>query len=922
MSRKLLAFLTALLLLLALATYVYYRRTLAAVPVDPYALVPDDAVLVLSTRDHPALVRHLQEIELWDNLTAVRYFQQGAGHLALADSLTGGRARRRPGLLALLGRKLVITSVHVTGPGTFDVLYQVPLGKVSEYRQVRGLLETLGRDARYRLSTRDYENQELTVLTERRSEASLTVLNYRNHLLISANAGLVEAVVRRLARPAAPTVLAAFAATDLLRQRGVDATLLVNFRRLPQFLDVLFRPESHGQFDQLAGLVSQGLLGARLAGAHAQLQGFAVPETAPGALQQRLRGQAAPPFGLAELLSTRTALLLHLGANPAQTWPRPGRPLVDSLGRLAALDSLRATFGAEMAVAYLAAAAPGSRPGRLAFVRCPAPARTARWLARLRRLNGSSPAFARVGPYEVHPVGFPDAAVLGPLLAPARPYAVEATAGAGALVGAYLVLADQLTLTAYLADVVAGRTWAQTPAQVAFLQETLPRARLSVLVDTRNSWNALLGALTEERRAGLLRNEALFKRFPQVALQLVPADNEAAPDAQYFAQLLLRRPDLGPAAARPGGAAANGRVLTFRHPLRGAPTLLPAAGTRVPAVAVQDSAGTLHFVSPDNAVLWSDTLTGPAVGAAPLPAGGGLPGGLLLGAGARLHLLAADGREPLPFPLHLPDTVRVTMLVAGPGPTPDAPARLLAVTAGNDLLLLDANGRQFPGWQPKRLDFPLAGRPLLLGVSGRDVVLAPLLNGYVYAFDGQGGLLPGFPLSVGGRLAGEVLVQAGSTLGRTRLTLVNQHGELVTFTLTGDVLSRRRVATWSRTARFGLVPDPRGRTFVLTRTDDNQLDVYLPAQAAPLLTQRFVTSGDKPVQFFDFGQGRRVLAVTEPGPAQVFLYDGQGRLLGGAPLPSTGTGVGLSYDATTDTYQLVRVVGHELRRTELKVTLP
>ena len=46
MSRKLLALLTALLLLLALATYVYYRRTLAAVPVDPYALVPDDAVLV------------------------------------------------------------------------------------------------------------------------------------------------------------------------------------------------------------------------------------------------------------------------------------------------------------------------------------------------------------------------------------------------------------------------------------------------------------------------------------------------------------------------------------------------------------------------------------------------------------------------------------------------------------------------------------------------------------------------------------------------------------------------------------------------------------------------------------------------------------------------------------------------------------
>ncbi|WP_210515095.1 hypothetical protein [Hymenobacter terricola] len=922
MSRKLLALLTALLLLLALATYVYYRRTLAAVPVDPYALVPDDAVLVLSTHDHPALVRHLQETELWDNLTAVRYFQQAAGHLALADSLAGGNARRRNGLLALLGHKLVITSIHVTGPGEFDVLYQIPLSQVSEYRQVRSLLETLGRDARYRLTTRDYEGQEFSVLTELRSENSLTVLNYRNHLLVSANAGLVEAVVRRLAHPEAPTVLAAFGSTDLLKLRDMDATLLVNYRRLPQFLDVLFRPEAHGQFDQLAGLVSQGLLGAKLAGSRAQLQGFSNPETARGTLQQRLRGQPAQPLGLAGLLSTRTALLLHLAANPAQTWPRPGRPLVDSLGRNAALDSLRATFDGEMAIGYLATTTAGGRPGRLAFVRCPVPARTARWLARLRRLDGSSPAFTKVGSYEVHPVGFQEADVLGPLLAPAQPRAVEVRAGAGVLVGSYLVLSDEPTLSGYLADVVAGRTWTQTPAQVSFLRETLPRARLSIFIDTHNSWNALLGVLTEERRAGLLRNETLFKRFPQIALQLVPAENEAAPEAQYFTQLLLRHPDLGPAVAQAGGAAANGRVLAFKHPLVGLPTLLPVVGTRIPAVVVQDSAGALHFVSADNAVLWSDTLAGPAVGAGLLPSGGGVPGGLLLGAGHRLHLLANDGREVLPFPLNLPDTVRVAALLAAPGSGPGVPARLLAVTAGNALLLLDAKGHLFPGWQPKRLDFPLAGRPAVLNVNSRDVVLVPLQNGYVYAFDGQGNLFPGFPLSVGGRLAGDVLVQTGSTLGRTRFTVVNQHGELVNFTLSGDILSRRRVATWSRTARFRLVPDPRGRSFVVTREDGNQLDVYLPTQAAPLLTQRFVTSGEKPVQLFDFGSNHRIVAVTEFGPGQVFLYDAGGRLLGGAALPSTGPGVGLSYDAGADTYQFVRTVGRELRRTELKVSLP
>ncbi len=85
-----------------------------------------------------------------------------------------------------------------------------------------------------------------------------------------------------------------------------------------------------------------------------------------------------------------------------------------------------------------------------------------------------------------------------------------------------------------------------------------------------------------------------------------------------------------------------------------------------------------------------------------------------------------------------------------------------------------------------------------------------------------------------------------------------------------------------------------------------------------VLTQGFLTSDEKLVQFFDFGRSRQVLALTEPGPGQVFLYDGQGRRLSLEALPSTGAGVGLSPPATSGgRYQLLRIVGRELRRAEL-----
>jgi hypothetical protein len=932
MSRKLLALLGAAFLLLSLATYVYYRRTLAARPLDPYALVPPDAVVVLATRDHATLVQHLQEAGVWDNITGVRYFQQVAGPLALADSLdNGGRPVASPvngrprGLLGLLGNKLVLSSLHLTGPGQVDVLYQIPLASVREYRQARGLLETLGRDPRYHLSTRDYEGYELQELTAP-AGGKLTVLNYRNHLLLSTHAALVEAVVHRLDHLREPTVRAGFGATDLLRLRDVDATLLVNFRRLPGLLDVLFQPGTHALLDQALALTHESLLGIKFGPGQLTLSGFANPETAANSWQQQLRGQPAQSLRpLADVLPLRTALVLAVAG---QLTPPPAADTARATH--AALDSLRATLAPGATLTYLAAPTPGQAPARLTLLRSRVPARTSQWLARLRRLSGASPAFGRVGAYEVYEAGFPGATLLGPLAANAPGASAPLSTS---VVGSYLVVSENATLRAYLADVVAGQVWSRSASQVALLQQTQPLARLTLLADVRQGWNALLGSLAEDRRAGLLRNESLFRHFSQVAWQLVPPEqpaDEALPGSQYFAQLLLRRP--GQALTADSATAGSGASLRFRTPLAGQPLLLPAVpaadGTLAAPVVVADSLGVLRLLPAGTASLpWADSLPGPVVGAAlpgGAPAGGPrlLRGRLLLATAHRLHWLSpVDGKEAPGFPLNLPDSVTVSAVAAGTSP------RLLVATATNDLLLFDTNGRRYPGW-PHRLEAPLAGPPALLSVGGRDVVVVALRNGYVYAFDQAGGRYPGFPVSAGARLEGPLLTTAGPTLARSQVRVVNQHGELLTISLSGDIAARRRVATWSRTASFRLVPEASGRagSFVVVRQDGGQLDVFSPTGAAPLLRRQLLTSGDKLVQWFDFGADRQVLALTEPLPGQVALFDGQGRPLGsgaGSPSPagtwpSTGTGVALRYDAARQHYLLLRFVRRELHRDEVK----
>ena len=906
MSNRLLVLLSGLLLLSALASYVYYRRVVARTPVDPWTLVPEDAAVVIATRDHATLVRRLKETQLWDNLATLSYFQQVEEQVVLADSLGASRGT----VLGFLGRKIVLTSLHGTGPRSFDLLFQVPVASVWEHRQIRTLVEALGRDARYRVSTRDYHGQQLITVTQRRSGGGLTYMNYRNTLVISANPALVEAVVLRTEYPRQPSIAAEFGNTDYLQLKDVDAALLINYRQLPPFLSVFFRPELRPDFEYLASIGSKSLLEMKLTSNRVLFNGFTNAEPAAGSLHQRLRTQAAGRLRMAEVLSTRTAALIHLYAAPATL--RPAAPL-DTLAR-PLVDSLAATLDTEAALCYLATPSPRVAPGRLALVRTRSAARAAQWLGQLRRRTGTSPSFERFGPYQLYQHGVPRLAerLLGPLFAPVG----TAAGGATALVGDYLVVADDVAaLRTYLTDIAAGQNWTRTPSQMALLEETTPVAQLSVVLDTRNSWNVLLRSLVEERRAGLLRNEALFQRFPQVALQYAPVDS-----GQYYTQLVLRHPPVGPAVAGAQQAGGVGSSLNFQRGLASlGPTLLPAAGGRPAPVLVQDRRRTLHYVTPDNTVAWSDSLNGPLVAPPALLPGafGARPGVLLLTAN-RVYLLNERGRSARNFPLNLPDTVRAASLSSAP-PADGQPARLLVADRYANVYLFDARGDAPAGWQPKRLDFALAAPPQLLRVGGRDVVVCLLENGYIYAYDALGNTLPGFPISLGARLHTSAFVETGPTLRRTRLSVVNQHGELVTFTLSGEISQRRRLTTWSRNSTFRLVADAAGQGYVVVRDDGQGQLTVLDATGRALVDRRFLTSAEKPVQLFDFGPGRRVLAISETGPGKAYLYDARNRLIGGQPFDSSAPTVGLSYDATTNTYQLYRQVGTELRRLTLKM---
>lgn len=934
-TRNPLHLLVALLLVVAIGLFASSRYAALRQPVDPWTLIPTDAVVVLETTDSPAALRRLTRSDLWPTLLTASAVQRPRELAAELDSLHNSA---RQTLARFLSGKRLLLSVHpgVDSGGGSGILLLVPVESVRQHRYVRTLLEDIARSPRFTLRRREVAGLLVTTIARptadsgRAGEAIFTLASYRNTLLISNSSALVEAAVRRIERGKLRVPNPGFAATDYLRVRGTWANVWVNFRQLPAALAPLFGAATRPAIEELSSLGRDGLVGLEIRNELLRLSGFTAPESARGALAGTLGGQAPRPIRLWPVVSARAAVLLHLGM------PDLG-PLRAAALAGAAADSVEAAYGPQLdsvlatlrdeaalclpaAEARTAAAIASGEisPDRLAYAYSPNPLRTVRALSQLPGGRGRVQTF---GGYVIRPVRVPELPrrLFGPLFAGFDP---AGTDGAVVLVGHYAIFGSSAAaLQTLLLELAAGQGLRQPPAVLAQGQRA---ATLSLYVNTANAWGLLQRALQPTRRTDALRNEALLRRFPSAVFQLSRPEAAAAADGSWYTTLAVQHAATGEAGsgpATPDGYAAAITAIPFSQALTAPPTLV-RGGAGGPEVVVQDVAGILHAVDAAGHVTWADTLAGPLV-APPVrtPTGAGRAR-LLLATSARLYALEApSGHDADNFPFYLSDSLRIQHLAAFTAAAPDF--TLFVDDPGGNIYAFDAQGRALVGWQPRALAAPLAATPHPVRVEDRDLLVVALTNGDVYVLDRAGGVLPGFPVSAGGALGpGSLVVVPGATLRATQVTVVTGRGKLTAFSLRGETLRQRVLPPAPEAgARFALVPFENGTAgvppsgaFVVSRQEQGRVSLFEAETGALLLTRAFLTAAPKDVQAFRLsGGGGTVFALTERGPARTYLFDERGRALGPGPLESSGA-IALTFAPPTGEIVAWSTSGKTLRR--------
>ncbi len=923
-TRNPLHLLVALLLVVAVGLFAYSRYATLHQRIDPWTLVPDDAVMVIETTSSAQAFRKLEKSDLWPTFLTSPDFQRSRELMAQLDSLHN--SSRQTLERFLMGKRLLLSVHPAADPdGGCGLLLLVPVQSVRQHRYVRTMLEDIARSTRFNLTRQEINGILVTQLDRPAGTAGagpvLTLVSYRNTLLISPSRALVEAAVRRIERGVLRSPGTTADRADYLRLPTTFANVWLNYRQLPAALSPLLSPESRKAIEEISSLGSEGLAGLETRNELLRLRGFSSPETARGALAVALGHQDARPIRLWNVLTDRTAVLLHFGLRDSRalrTAAHDALPPTDSIETTVGplIDSLALTFQNEAALCLptLADTRAAQIPDRLAYAYCPDPLRTVRALNRLPGGRGTVESF---GGYVIRPVRVPELPrrLFGALFAG---FDAAGTDGAVVVIGHYAVFGPTpQSLRALLLDLAGGHRLTQAPA---ILAQGQPAATLTLYVQTANAWALLQRALRPARRVEALRNEALIRRFPTMAFQVSRPD--ASTDAWYTTLVVQHAPtgETGPAGANtsPGATATT---VPFQQELTTAPVLV-RGGVGGPDVVVQDAAHVVHAIDAGGHEIWADTLSGPLAGSVLRTPTGAGRSRLLLATAAQLHALETpSGRDVENFPFYLSDSLRIQHLTAF---TADAPDFTLIVDdpTGN-LYAFDAQGRALPGWQPRVLPAPLADEPQAVRIEGRDLLVAALTNGDIFVLDRAGGVLPGFPVSAGGNLgASTMVVEPAPTVRASRVSVITTGGRLSTFSLRGETVLQRAIPrASSEPVRFELIPFDNGTAgvppngeFIVSRQEQGRVTLFDPETAAVRLSRGFLTAAPKVVQAFRLtGGGGTLFALTERGPARTYLYDERGQPLGIRVLDSDRA-IALTFNPQTGELVAWTTTGKTLRR--------
>jgi len=822
-----------------------------------WAAVPANAIMVAEADEPFEIWQQWQQNPAWQPLLAWPYFQ------ILGERIQA--LQTYPESKEVIAGKKILFSLHVTTRQDFDYVFYVPLSK-NQLSSTRALIQRFRTDAQFRTDTRTFGGELITEITHRASRQQFSLILLDDLLIGSYTPFLVEDVIRKANEN---TVSRQSQWTDwhaIGSAKNAPLRMYINLAATPRLIQVLTGTAEAGLLPTAGQLASLAMTQEKNS---IFLKGKTYLNQQPE-MAQYLRvfeGQSPQPVSCLSLIPNQTAVLYHWSFSDSRAFfgkqPAPS-------GQLAVARKYT-WIGKEMALMLVETT--GDQPDRLLCVQA------TNLTTALQQIHNTQRNRNTKRPYTEKYRG----ATIRQTTESEFPAWVFGTAINGfaqsfyAVVGQYVVFGNSVQAIKHLLDSRAtGEVWSQSARQRDYFSRQKP-AHLTLHVDVSHAWALLLRQASPHWRQLLLQHSNELKDFNNITLHIGNSQSHA-----FETEVQVNYREKTTAAALQNKFFVNWRT-TADTTLAMVPVLVRNHTDGSREVLLQDAANRLYLVSQSGRIGWRHWLDSPVqsdIHQIDFLKNNKLQ--YLFVTKHNLYVLDRNGNPVAPYPVRSQTStgLHTLSLIDYEG---NLDYRFLVSDLLGNLYMYNKAGTLLEGWNPLRTGYRLQCPPHHIRIHDKDYFVVLQANGKLTLLNRRGQVYAGFPMDLKARTESAFFIENGLSPEATYITIVTREGEIIRVNLLGEIQKRQQLYRTSGNNTFRLCAEPQGRDWVIARQDNHNVGI-MDKNGQLLWETTDDPAGDQLVQYYNFGAGLRLVAIT--AAKKTVVYNLTGHQIGAEPLSS------------------------------------
>ena len=899
------------ILLLAGGSYYLYTQWNKVRGADIWSYVPENALAVYETNNAVGVWNNFLNSNIQGNLGDFSFWEEFSNHVELLDSVSG----REGNLDKIFKDNPFLVSVHGTEKDAIGFTIYIELNSVERHQIAKAIFEKFHSETTLVSSKRIYNDLQIHQIKETSSGRLFSYIRHGDFLIGSFTPFLVEDVIRKIGQGEEGNLQVInnrFA--KISKVVADEGNLYVNTNRLPQLISIFSNNKSTSQMPLAKAFAEATFLDIEVRKSNLLLNGFTLANEKSGYLST-LSGQSPVALNVKKYLPNRTAMLLHLTMSDANRWftalqvyfEKNDPQQITAWNELAEkhnakVSDLYGWLGNEVALATLESI-DEDKPEKLLFAHAADITEGFKYLNNLSDSvmmgTGDTVFYENYGDHRIKQLNIEEfpATVFGDyfegfqqcFFIPLENYIVFSSSIQG--------------MKSLLRDIDSELTWGKSVKQNQYLDILDDQANFNLFINTVRYWNLLNADLSPYWQDVFVSNASKIQKFDKLAVQFSNVGDKFYTDIvlNYEEKPVVRREErqFNVLQASKLEAPAISKPMTVRNHRNNSREIV-----------VQDSLYNLYLISSAGKILWKDSI------------GAALEGSVnqidfynngklqyLFATRSAIHILDRNGKALEGYPMALPNGISSTFTTVVDYDN-SKNYRFMVADDNGDIYLFNKEKKNLDGWNPRRQTGRLAMAPWHIRVRGKDCMIAVQRDGKVNIMNRRGQMYYGFPLDLKTSLSGDIYAEIGPNFKQTIFHAMSKGGEIIKFNLEGKILSRKQLDKPSREASFRLCEDVLGKTFVIARQEVNRISI-LDRGGELIFEKDYIAPEEMKVQYYHFGSGKEIFAITDQTQEFTYLYDRAGQLVNYRPLES-GYEIGLLYSEDKNQFRVYKSYGNEV----------